>query len=203
MGIWSGLHPACQGLLLVEGRGVLFKIQGIPHTWVVLYCTNQTVVVIVGISCGTPPAPTNGRIIGYSFAYQDNVTVQCGPGHYLHGSHMLTCKRDGSWAGNVEDSPICVGALLRRFDLVETTNMPSLLRRYVLCSALFLICDFWACVLAECPLNEYSANISSSAECLPCPDNSGTDATGSSDLQQCVCEEGFHRASGSTQCERE
>ena len=68
--------------------------------------------MLSAIRCGAPTAPTNGRVVGYSYNYEDNVTVECGPGFYLEGSHLLSCTRDGIWVGNMDDSPICVGKLL-------------------------------------------------------------------------------------------
>ena len=70
---------------------------------------NILLYTFIAIRCSAPIAPTNGRIMGYSYNYGDNVTVECGPGLYLQGSGILSCTREATWVGNQDDSPICIG----------------------------------------------------------------------------------------------
>ena len=59
----------------------------------------------VGVSCGLPVIPTNGRVdtsAGTSFG--DVARYSCDEGYTLIGQNETTCQADGRWNGSV---PTC------------------------------------------------------------------------------------------------
>ena len=64
----------------------------------------------VGVSCGQPDAPTNGRVdtsAGTSFG--DVARYSCDTGYTLNGPAQRTCQADGQWSGSV---PTCESEIL-------------------------------------------------------------------------------------------
>ncbi len=52
---------------------------------------------------------SNGRINGAEHGYNKTLIVQCAPGYYLEGAATLRCSGEGTWMGDVDDSPLCIG----------------------------------------------------------------------------------------------
>ena len=68
----------------------------------------------VGIDCGDPGTPTNGRRSLSSTTYNSVVTYTCDVGYTLQGSNSRTCQSDGQWSGSV---PQCKRKLLKFIEL--------------------------------------------------------------------------------------
>ena len=83
---------------------------------VVLWCAFEYVIQYIrinltchtfplGVSCGQPDSPTNGRVdtsAGTSFG--DVARYSCDEGYMLVGLNETTCQADGRWNGSV---PTC------------------------------------------------------------------------------------------------
>ena len=69
------------------------------HKWPFLY------VLYVGVSCGQPDDPSNGRVdtsAGTSFG--DVARYSCDTGYTRNGPAERTCQADGQWSGS---APTC------------------------------------------------------------------------------------------------
>ncbi|XP_065061581.1 mannan-binding lectin serine protease 1-like [Rhopilema esculentum] len=59
-------------------------------------------------SCGKPPAPFGGSIVGNRFTYRSKVHYSCGVLYNLVGQNSTTCLANGSWSGVMPKcAPVC------------------------------------------------------------------------------------------------
>ncbi|KAM7319810.1 hypothetical protein ACRRTK_021493 [Alexandromys fortis] len=56
------------------------------------------------ISCGAPPAPENGGVVGSVFTFGSKVTYRCDKGYTLAGDEETACLASGSWSHSF---PVC------------------------------------------------------------------------------------------------
>ncbi|RXG68519.1 Sushi, von Willebrand factor type A, EGF and pentraxin domain-containing protein 1 [Armadillidium vulgare] len=57
------------------------------------------------VSCDSPPKLLNGKILGNSFKFSDQIIYECNEGYNINGNNMLTCDENGNWIGDV---PSCL-----------------------------------------------------------------------------------------------
>ncbi|XP_068090442.1 sushi, von Willebrand factor type A, EGF and pentraxin domain-containing protein 1 isoform X2 [Hyperolius riggenbachi] len=56
------------------------------------------------VSCGKPPVPDHGTVLGTRFLYQDTVFYQCDAGFEIHGPTERVCEANKLWSG---EEPQC------------------------------------------------------------------------------------------------
>ena len=71
-------------------------------------CTHVT--FSVGVTCGQPYNPSNGRVdTGGGTSFGDVARYSCDTGYTLNGPAERTCQADGQWSGSV---PTCESEIL-------------------------------------------------------------------------------------------
>ncbi|XP_053558647.1 sushi, von Willebrand factor type A, EGF and pentraxin domain-containing protein 1 [Bombina bombina] len=88
--VGSELGFSCNMGYNLIGRLSLTCLESGEWSDVIPYCQ--------AISCGKPPAPDHGDIVGLNFTYGETVTFRCNEGYTLVGNEDTLCLANGSWS---------------------------------------------------------------------------------------------------------
>ncbi|CAN8010379.1 unnamed protein product, partial [Ixodes pacificus] len=61
---------------------------------------SHPIPICVGVFCGIPPDPVNGRVRGSLFHYNGRVTYVCNEGYHIVGPTQRICQENGRWTSH-------------------------------------------------------------------------------------------------------
>ncbi|XP_064476715.1 sushi, von Willebrand factor type A, EGF and pentraxin domain-containing protein 1-like [Ornithodoros turicata] len=94
--------------------------------------------ICIGVSCGVPPVPKDGRLVGSDLRFGSRLGYVCNEGFRLVGPEERECQANGQWG---DDEPYCEEIICKDLPTVKNGRIISSEREHKPGSHLAILCS--------------------------------------------------------------